>query len=122
MAKVLVVDDEESDRAFELAVLKSAGHEVFVASSGEDALRACLDFGIDVVVTDLQMPGVHGFELITVLRDLTPPPSVVAVSGTGDFQLHMAGELGAVETVSKPVDPQGLLAAVERAVAARRSA
>lgn len=113
MARILIVDDEASDRLIEETILTEAGHEVLSAADGEDALRRYLDSGIDVVVTDLQMPDVHGFELISILRSMQPGPPVIAVSGKGDLQLHMARELGASVTLKKPVDPERLLRAVE---------
>lgn len=116
MAKVLIVDDEEGDRLIAEAILTRAGHECFFAHDGEDALRQYALKGIEVVVTDLQMPQVHGFELISVLRDFETPPVVVAVSGTGQFQLQMAEALGAKFTLTKPLDPDLLVDAVERAV------
>lgn len=119
MARVLIVDDEESDRLLESAILEQAGHEVVIVAGGDDALRAYLGQGVDVVITDLQMPDVHGFELITILRQLTPTPAIIAVSGTGQYQLHMAEALGAHTTLSKPIEADLLLDAVERAVAAR---
>ena len=115
MARVLVVDDEKTDRLLVQAILARAGHKTVVAKGGEQALREYLANGIDVVVTDLEMPDVHGFELITILRELSPPPSIVAVSAGGPFQLQMAEALGAGWTLPKPLDPELLLDAVERA-------
>jgi CheY-like chemotaxis protein len=117
VARILIVDDEESERMLLQAILEHAGHETCFAQDGEEALRQYAMKKIDVVVTDLQMPEVHGFELITVLRDFAEPPGVVAISGTGPFQLHMAEALGAKYTLSKPVDPPLLLDAVDRALA-----
>jgi len=117
VAKILIVDDEEGDRLIAQAILERAGHETFFAHDGEEALRQFALKGIDVVVTDLQMPEVHGFELITVLRDFAKPPALVAVSGTGQFQLHMAEALGAKYTLQKPLTPELLLDAVSRALA-----
>jgi chemosensory pili system protein ChpA (sensor histidine kinase/response regulator) len=116
MAKVLIVDDDEGDRLIAQAILARAGHETFFAHDGEEALRQHALKNIDVVLTDLQMPEVHGFELITVLRDFSKPPAIVAMSGTGQFQLHMAEALGAKYTVVKPLDPELLIDAVERAL------
>lgn len=117
MARILIVDDEEADRLLLQAILARIGHETVVAVSGEEALRRYLESGIDVVVTDLHMQDVHGFELITILREFDPPPPVVAVSGTGPFQLHMAEQLGARWTLRKPIDPMLLVDAVKRALA-----
>ena len=117
MARILIVDDEEMDRLLVRAVLARAGHDTVVVEGGEDALRRYLDSSIDIVVTDLRMPDVHGFELIAILRDFSPPPAVIALSGTGPFQLHMAEALGARWTLRKPLDPNLLLDAVRRAEA-----
>lgn len=122
MARILIVDDEESDRLIAQAILAKAGHQTFFAHDGEEALRQYSSTGIDLVLTDLQMPEVHGFELITVLRDFDDPPAIVAVSGTGQFQLHMAEALGARYTLTKPIAPDSLLDAIERALADRERA
>jgi two-component system NtrC family sensor kinase len=117
VAKILIVDDEEADRLIAQAILERAGHETFFAFDGEDALRQYALKGVEVVITDLQMPEVHGFELITVLRDFEKPPAVIAISGTGSFQLSMAEALGAKYTLTKPLDPDLLIDAVNRALA-----
>jgi DNA-binding NtrC family response regulator len=117
--RILIVDDEESDRLLVQSILARAGYETFVASGGEEALRAYLEAGVDAVITDLHMPDVHGFELISILRDFVPRPALIALSGTGAIQLYMAEVLGARWTIKKPVDPALLLDVVERALAER---
>ena len=114
MARILIVDDEESDRLLAQAILERHGHETFLAADGEEALRGYGLKGVEVVITDLQMPEVHGFELITVLRDFSPRPSIIAVSGTGPDQLVMANALGAKFALSKPIDADKLIAAVDQ--------
>lgn len=121
MPRILIVDDEEGDRLLMQAILARAGYETVVAPTGEEAFRSFLESGIDAVITDLHMPDVHGFELITILREFDPAPAVIAVSGTGPIQLHMAESLGAQWTLQKPVDPEMLLDAVKRALASRQS-
>jgi chemosensory pili system protein ChpA (sensor histidine kinase/response regulator) len=122
VARILIVDDDEADRLIAQAILARAGHETFFAHDGEDALRQYALKGIDLVLTDLQMPEVHGFELITVLRDFADPPALVAVSGTGQVQLQMAEALGARYTLTKPLTPDSLLYAIDRALADRERA
>ncbi len=117
MARILIVDDDKSDRVLLSAILERADHEVFFAEDGEEALREYGGHAIEVVITDLQMPRVHGLELITVLRDLSPRPAIIAISGTGLDQLDMAKAVGADATLTKPVDPDELLNAVTKAVA-----
>ena len=116
MASILIVDDNESDRTILKAVLERAGHETFIGESGETAMSLCLGRTFEVVITDLQMHEVHGRELITLLRDLSPRPAIIAISGKGSVQLHMAQALGATVTLLKPVDPEELLSAVTEAV------
>lgn len=122
MAKILIVDDEEGDRLIAQAILARAGHETFFAYDGEDALRQYALQGIEVVLTDLQMPEVHGFELISVLRDFKDPPALVVMSATGQFQLQMAEALGARFTLQKPLDAKLLVDAVDRAISDRQAA
>ena len=112
MARILIVDDEESDRLVSSTILQGAGHETFFAEDGQQALSVFEATAIDVVNPDLEMPRVHGLELITVLREMSPRPGVVAISGTGHAQLDMAQAVGADATLTKPVDPAELLTAV----------
>ena len=119
MASILIVDDDEADRVLLSAILERAGHEIFLAEDGEQALSAYGDMAIDVVITDLQMPKVHGLELIATLRDVSPRPAIIAISGTGYDQLDMAQAVGADVTLHKPIDRIELLSAVAMAVAGR---
>ena len=116
MARILIVDDEESHRIVLSTVLERAGHETFIAEEGEAALREYRGTAIEVVITDLQMPKLHYLELITLLRHFTPRPAIIAISGTGSDQLDMAHAVGAEATLTKPVDPAELLNAVRRAI------
>ena len=61
------------------------------------------------------MSRVHGLKLITLLRDLSPRPAIIAISGTGSDQLDMAKAIGADATLIKPVDHDELLRAVTKA-------
>ena len=117
VARILIVDDDEADRIVLGTILERAGHETYFAEDGEEALREYGGHAIEVVITDLHMPRVHGLELITVLTDLSPRPAIIAISGTGSDQLELAQAVGADATISKPVHPYELLNAVTMAVA-----
>ena len=117
MARILIVDDDEADRIVLSTILERAGHETFLAKDGREAVSMFGATEIDVIVTDLQMPEMHGLELISVLRAVSPRPAIIAISGTGRDQLDMAQTVGADETLMKPVRPDELLNAVSRAVA-----
>ncbi len=116
MARVLIAEDDQEDRIILGRILEGAGHHVYLTSDGEQALKVHLKRGIDVVVTDLQMPKIHGLELIMKLRTLYPEAGIIAVSATGPLQLDMAEAVGATVTLSKPVDPDELVEAVAKAV------
>ena len=113
MARILIVDDEESDRLFERAILEDAGHTLFFASDGEAALRAYRQHRIEIVITDLHMPNLNGLQLIRELKEIDPLATVIAVSGVAAGQLQRAQELGAVKTIRKPVMPSELYAALQ---------
>ena len=112
MARLLVVDDDEGDRVVLRTILERAMHQVWVATDGDEALTQFQGNKIDVVITDLQMANVHGLELITILRDLSPRPGIIAISATGEAQLDMARMMGASYTLQKPIRPDQLLNAV----------
>jgi two-component system, chemotaxis family, chemotaxis protein CheY len=119
MARALIVDDDEQARRFTGSILESAGHDLFFAKNGEEAMKAFLRKGIEIVVTDLHMPNGDGLELIEALSGINPDVPIIAVSGTGEEMLGTAKMIGAVATLPKPVSPTGLLAAVEQAMAVR---
>ena len=112
MARVLIVDDDESERLLQRTILKKSGHELFFAKNGEEAVKVCLRSGIEVVLTDLEMPDSDGFELIELISAFSPPIAIIAVSGKGPGTLARARAMGARASLSKPVDPSELLAAV----------
>lgn len=119
VARILIVDDEASDRLLQQRILERHGHEVCTAEDGVEGLLTLRTKSIDLVITDLQMPDIHGLELISVLRDRSPRPTVVVVSGTGPDQLAIAKAVGAQFTLTKPVYAEQLIAIVEQALAHR---
>jgi CheY-like chemotaxis protein len=117
VAHILIVDDDESDRLLLRTFLTQDGHETYLAADGDEALALYGGTSIDVVVTDLQMPGMHGLELISLVRDMAPRPAIVAISGTGETQLHMADAIGADVVLPKPLTRDQVLAGVRDALA-----
>ena len=115
MARVLVVEDDQTDRMILGSIVEGMGHEVYFASDGEQAFKAYMRMSIDVVVTDLLMPHVDGLEFIVELKTLFPDAPVIAVSGKGTELLVAAEDRGACAALSKPVDPQELLEAIAKA-------
>ncbi len=121
VARVLIVDDEQTDQTILGRIVEGAGHEVYFASGGAEALDVYMGRSIDVIVTDLHMPGIEGLELIVALQALFPDVAIIAVSGRGPELLAAAKDKGALVAFSKPVDPQELLEAIADAAPPSRS-
>ena len=113
MARILMVDDEEAERVLGRSILESAGHEVLFAGDGEAALKVCRSTSLDLVLSDLAMPGINGLRFIRDLREEGIHVPVIAISGWAADQLDLAEDYGADFTLAKPVGSDALLAAVD---------
>ncbi len=116
MARVLVVDDSQLERVILASIIERAGHECHFASGGLEALEAYLRGGLDILVTDLEMPDGGGLELIEGLRAMLPEAPIIVVSGMRPEVLAEAESKGAFLALSKPVDPQELIEAIAHAI------
>ena len=114
MTRVLIVEDEQTDRVILGSIVEGMGHVVYFASDGEQAFKIYMRSSIDVVVTDLVMPHVSGIEFIVELKTLFPDAPIIAVSAQGPEMLAEAENKGASLALSKPVDPKELLDAIAR--------
>ncbi len=115
MARVLIVQDESTDLIILRDIVEASGHEVFLATGGEQALNLYMGRFVDVVVTDLQMPHMDGLELMVALQKLFPAVAIIVVSGKGPELLAAAMDKGALMAFSKPVEPKELLDAIAQA-------
>lgn len=107
---VLVVDDDIALRQTTAEILRAAGYEVAEAADGAHALEALQDRTVGVILLDLHMPRVDGFEL---LRRLTPEDPPVIVLSAHDTAEPLGGRDGVVHAVmSKPASPIEVLASV----------
>ena len=86
LGRLLVVDDEAPLRSTLVAHLREIGHEVLAVESATAALNRVKEFGPDIVLTDVQMPGMDGFELLAHLQKVTPGTDVVIFTGHGDVE------------------------------------
>jgi CheY-like chemotaxis protein len=121
-AKILVVDDNYWVRETLPALLAAQGHEVDVATNGEDGFRRVCAQPYDVVLTDVSMPEVDGLELIRLMR-LDPffrKVPVIAMTAFGSQRAQQARDAGADACFVKPLDHGALLATIERLVRAAR--
>lgn len=103
MARILVVDDLPGMRAIAAIILRSAGHEVETAGGGREALARMQEQQPDLLLLDLNMPEVNGFQVLEALRQsAVPPVPVVVFSAVDDSESRLrAAELGAVGFVAK---------------------
>ncbi|HXU84734.1 MAG TPA: ATP-binding protein [Verrucomicrobiae bacterium] len=122
---VLLAEDDPAVRLFARRSLESAGYTVFAAASALDAIHASENWSasIEVLVTDIVMPGMHGNELATLIRKARPGIGLVLMSGYTDHALSRNAELGDFEFLNKPFTIAALTNAVGRAAdSARRAA
>ena len=112
--RVLVVEDEASIRRFIKLNLDMAGYEVGEAESGEEALVLLNTFLPDVVVLDLMLPGIDGFEVCRHIRETTGDPLIIMLTAKGqDTDKIMGLELGADDYMVKPFNPFELIARIK---------
>ncbi len=121
MSTILVVDDDASDRTLLSELLTRAGHTVTSADGGHSALRVIgRKEPIDIIITDLKMPGINGLRLIRQIRQKGDQIPIIAISGTNADQLLLAQDYGANAGLVKPVDPAELLDVVTQVASEAR--
>ncbi len=115
--RVLIADDEASQRSGLAALVTAWGMQAETAADGGEALAKLADFAADVILTDLNMPRVDGFDLLKKLRDSgdTPPAIVMTAFGNIETAVKTVHELGAYWFLEKPIQPGVLQTLVRRA-------
>ena len=117
--KVLLVEDDAHQRERCTSLICAQGHEVEVAVDGQDGLDKAAIFNPDIIVTDLRMPRVDGFELLKTLRDAgaLPPAIVLTAFGSVEMAISVVHDLGGFWFLEKPVDGKSLQLLLDRAAA-----
>jgi DNA-binding NtrC family response regulator len=114
--RVLLVDDESGILRMFRTALAQAGFEIEEARDGRSALQRLSEKPFDVIVSDVNMPGFGGLELLRCVHDRFPETPVIMMTGKPSLETsNKALEFGAVRYLVKPVFPAALKAAVERA-------
>jgi signal transduction histidine kinase/CheY-like chemotaxis protein len=104
---VLIIDDYELNRKTIASLLRLMGHDVMTASSGEEGLEALKNFRAELILLDLNMPGMNGFETARRIRELPELQSVMLVALTGygqDEDIRRTKEAGFDGHLVKPVE------------------
>jgi signal transduction histidine kinase/FixJ family two-component response regulator len=116
-ARILIVDDDERNAFAAVEALKELGHELVVARSGEEALKRVLAEEFALILLDLHMPGMDGYETAALLRSRKRNQHTPIVFLTAIFRdeahIFQAYSAGAVDVVFKPIDPFILKAKVQ---------
>ena len=123
MARILVIEDTPTVSRVLARLLERAGHQVVVRPTADEALDVVRAESVDLVLTDIFLPGKNGLALIRELGERYPRVPVIAITG-GDARwdadvLGAATEAGAVAALRKPFGSDVLLGAVARALGER---
>ncbi len=117
MASVILVDDEQSVLVGYKAILERGGHRVSTAGTAEDAILLFESEGADVVVTDVNMPGMSGIELLGIILKRSPCTEVIVMTGAGSERTGIqAMQAGAYDYLRKvDIHPEELVLLVDKA-------
>jgi two-component system KDP operon response regulator KdpE len=110
---VLVVDDEERIINFLRSKLRVSGYEVLTASNGKEAFERFHNYGPDIIVLDLVMPEMDGFEFLKELRTFSQVPVIILSARSEDVDKIQGLNLGADDYLPKPFNPNELIARIE---------
>ena len=113
MTSILVVDDDDDIRALVGELLERAGHVVIKAPDGESALKLFYSRQPDLVVLDVSMPGLDGWEVLNRIRELSDVPVLMLTARAEELEKVRGLRAGADDYVTKPFGRQELLARVD---------
>src|SRR5512133_3777462 len=107
--RVLLVEDDDDNRELMAEVLAASGYQVFSAATGQEGLKTLAEHSVDVVVTDVGMPGMGGLEMARAAKAIAPKVPVVVVTGWAERDDIASARGRDVDAVLiKPVDPEAL--------------
>ena len=117
MPRIMIVDDVTSIRQIVSKVFQDVGYQVTEAAKGEEALDLAKIKRVHLVITDVEMPGMSGLELIKELRELKSyktTPILILARDASDVNIKKAESLGASGFIEKPFTPERLLSVVNQ--------
>ncbi|MFQ5893419.1 MAG: sigma-54-dependent transcriptional regulator [Nitrospinota bacterium] len=117
MPTILVVDDEKNYRLVLRTLLEGEDYEVLDAARAEEALALVERVDLDLVVTDMRMPGLEGMKVLELLKQRRPPVPVIMMTAYGTVEKAVeAMKLGAYDYIPKPFENERLLSCVSKAL------
>src|SRR5688572_10787761 len=121
MPRILVIDDDHAVRESVARILRSAGHTVDSARTGEEGFELARANTYDVILSDLKMPGISGLQVLSQLRDQRVDSTFIIMTGFGTVESAIeAMRLGAVDFMQKPFFRDEILLRVKAAVDRRQ--
>lgn len=113
--KVLIVDDEREMRNLLTLCLKPCGYQIDEAQTGLDALQKIMDEKYNLIILDVMMPTVDGFEVLRNVRDMIDKDvPIIMITALGDTERIIEGlHLGADDYIVKPFEPKELIARIQ---------
>ena len=118
--RILVIDDDASLRRVLEYNLQEEGYEVLTCASGEDGLRLSDEYRPELVITDVKMPGMDGFQILQAVKERSPDTLVIIITAFGAIDAAVqAMKLGAYDYVTKPFNRDELKLTVKKALHVR---
>lgn len=113
MSKILIVEDEESIADLEKDYLELSGFEVEIENTGDMGLKRAMAEDFDLLILDLMLPGVDGFEICKKVREVKNTPIIMVSAKKDDIDKIRGLGLGADDYMTKPFSPSELVARVK---------
>lgn len=113
---ILIVDDEPLMRLSMVDALKASGYEVNAAATGDEGLGQLTKHPVEILITDLRMPGMSGLDLLQVAKQRSPRTEVIVITAHGSVETAVGAiKMGAYDYITKPFQMDELLLIVDRA-------
>lgn len=113
MSKVLIIEDEVAIADLEKDYLELSGFEVIIENAGDTGLKRAMDDNFDIIVLDLMLPGIDGFEVCRQIREKKDMPIIMVSAKKEDIDKIRGLGLGADDYMTKPFSPSELVARVK---------
>ena len=122
-AMILVVDDEENAREGLSKILTKEGYRIETAANGKEAVDALKHRSFDLVITDMRMPLMDGFEVLREIKKMKESVGVIMITAYGEVESYLeAMDMGAFEYINKPVRVNELKKVIIKVLAEGRKA
>ncbi len=123
MKTILLIDDDPVVRSLASGILRKNGYNVYVAKDGSEGIDLAKKHHPDLVVTDYQMPGILGMEVLASLREYNEKLPVIMLTAHGDATLTIKSmQTGAFDFIEKPINPKELLETIKNGLSTSESA